>query len=181
MFGLGFTEILTIAVVAILFLGPDKLPEAMVQVGKFIKSFKKTIDEAKSSFEEEIHIRELKEEALQYRRTIEGAGRDIEGFKNSIPNPAQEIGNAVEELKGDYLGGQRRHADLFDDFDDDMDSHRKETEETKRDTVEKSDRTPSHEDSVTKRETETDSEVSVADSDTKKAEKETAKEASSDV
>jgi sec-independent protein translocase protein TatB len=179
MFGLGFTEILMIAVVAILFLGPDKLPEAMVQVGKFIKSFKKTIDEAKSSFEEEIHIRELKEEALQYRRTIEGAGRDIEGFKNSIPNPAQEIGNAVEELKGDYLGGQRRHADLFDDFDDDIDSHRKETEETKRDTAEKSDTSPSREDSVTKR--EKDSEVSIADSDTKKAEKETAKEASSDV
>ena len=32
MFGLGFTEILLITIVAILFLGPDKLPDMMVSV-----------------------------------------------------------------------------------------------------------------------------------------------------
>ncbi len=32
MFGMGFTEILMIAVVAIIFLGPDKLPSAMVKL-----------------------------------------------------------------------------------------------------------------------------------------------------
>ncbi len=42
MFGMGFTEILMIAVVAILFLGPDKLPDAMVSVAKFIKGGKRS-------------------------------------------------------------------------------------------------------------------------------------------
>jgi len=37
MFGLGFMEILFIAIIAILFLGPDKLPGAMVDIAKFIK------------------------------------------------------------------------------------------------------------------------------------------------
>jgi len=36
MFGMGFTEILFIAVIAIIFLGPDKLPEAMVQIANFL-------------------------------------------------------------------------------------------------------------------------------------------------
>ena len=48
MFGMGFIEILMVAVVAILFLGPDKLPDAMVKVAKFMKSVKKAIGDAKS-------------------------------------------------------------------------------------------------------------------------------------
>jgi len=104
MFGMGFTEILFIAVIAILFLGPDKLPEAMVQIAKFFKSVKSTVNEAKSSFEEEIHIKELREEALGYRKKIEEASHDISGFKNAIPNPAAELQDAITSIGGDrYL------------------------------------------------------------------------------
>ncbi len=96
MFGMGFSEILMIAVVAILFLGPDKLPEAMVQIAKFINSFRKTINEAKSTFEEELHLKELKEEALSYRRSLEETTSDISGFKHAVPNPAQELEEALQ-------------------------------------------------------------------------------------
>jgi sec-independent protein translocase protein TatB len=101
MFGMGFTEILFIAVIAILFLGPDKLPEAMVQIAKFFNSFKKTVSEAKSTFENEIHINELREEALSYKRTIDS---DISGFKNSLSNPIDDLNEALsglEEKKAD--------------------------------------------------------------------------------
>ena len=82
MFGIGFTEILLIAVVAILFLGPDKLPETMVQIAKFIKNVKQTISDAKSTFEEEIRVNELKEEALSYKRELDKATEELRGFKN---------------------------------------------------------------------------------------------------
>ena len=95
MFGMGFTEILFIAVIAIIFLGPDKLPEAMVQIAKFFNSFKKTVSEAKSSFEQEIHINELKEEALSYKRTLDS---DISGFKNSLSNPIDDLNEALADL-----------------------------------------------------------------------------------
>jgi len=111
MFGMGFSEIVLIAIVAILFLGPDKLPDAMVQIAKFLNSFKKTINEAKSSFEEEIHIRELKEEALRYRRSLEEAGSDISGFKNAIPNPVHDVEEALGKLQGGYLDGELRDDD----------------------------------------------------------------------
>ena len=104
MFGMGFTEILFIAVIAVLFLGPEKLPDAMVQIAKLFKSVRGTINEAKSSFEDEIHIKELREEALGYRKKIEEASHDISGFKNAIPNPAAELQDAITSIGGDrYL------------------------------------------------------------------------------
>jgi sec-independent protein translocase protein TatB len=82
MFGIGFTELLLISIVAILFLGPDKLPSAMIEIAKFIKSVKKTVGEAKSSLEEEMKIADLKEEALSYKKQLDDATNELKNFKN---------------------------------------------------------------------------------------------------
>jgi len=82
MFGIGFTEILLISIIAILFLGPDKLPQTMVEIAKFIKSVKKTVGEAKSSLEEEMKISDLKEEALSYKKQLDDATSELKNFKN---------------------------------------------------------------------------------------------------
>lgn len=82
---MGFTEILLIAVVAILFLGPDKLPGAMVEIAKFIKNAKKALTDAKNTLDEEINITELKEEALSYKMKLDQATEELQGFKNYNP------------------------------------------------------------------------------------------------
>ncbi|RUM69310.1 MAG: Sec-independent protein translocase TatB [Sulfurovum sp.] len=82
MFGIGFTELLLIAIVAILFLGPDKLPKALTDMAKFIRSIKKTIGEAKASLEEEMQIADLKEEALNYKKQLDEATEELKEFKN---------------------------------------------------------------------------------------------------
>jgi sec-independent protein translocase protein TatB len=82
MFGMGFTEILMIAVVAILFLGPDKLPDAMVKIAKFVRGAKNALTEAKSAIDSEIKISELKEEALGYKAKLDAASSELQGFKN---------------------------------------------------------------------------------------------------
>lgn len=82
MFGIGFTELLIISIVAILFLGPDKLPQAMIEMAKFIKSVKKTVGEAKNSLEEEMKISDLKEEALSYKKQLDDATGELKNFKN---------------------------------------------------------------------------------------------------
>jgi sec-independent protein translocase protein TatB len=82
MFGIGFTELLIIAIIAILFLGPDKLPSALVDMAKFIRAVKKTISEAKTSIEEEVKIADLKEEALGYKQQLDNATEELRGFKN---------------------------------------------------------------------------------------------------
>ena len=82
MFGIGFTEILLISIIAILFLGPDKLPVAMIQIAKFIKGVKKTVGDAKSSLEEEMKIADLKDEALNYKKQLDSATDELKSFKN---------------------------------------------------------------------------------------------------
>ena len=71
MFGLGFTEILLIALVAIIALGPEKLPTAMVQIAKFINKFKTGLADAKSTLDNELNISEMKEEANKFKAQIE--------------------------------------------------------------------------------------------------------------
>ena len=82
MFGIGFTELLLISIIAILFLGPDKLPSAMIEIAKFIKSVKRTVGEAKNSLEEEMKIADLKEEALSYKKQLDDATNELQNFKN---------------------------------------------------------------------------------------------------
>lgn len=66
MFGMGFFEIVVIAVVAIIFLGPDKLPQAIIDVVKFLKVARKTIHDAKQTLDNELHISALQKEASSY-------------------------------------------------------------------------------------------------------------------
>ena len=89
MFGLGFMEILFIAIIAIIFLGPDKLPGAMVEIAKFIKSAKNAITDVKQSLSEEVNLEQLKQEALSYKEQLNKATEELQGFKNL--NPIDEL------------------------------------------------------------------------------------------
>ncbi len=100
MFGMGFTEILLIAVVAILFLGPDKLPDAMVSIAKFIKGAKKAISDAKNAIDDEVKIAELKEEALSYKEKLDAATHELQGFKNI--NPMSTLNDDVNAIKDSF-------------------------------------------------------------------------------
>jgi sec-independent protein translocase protein TatB len=71
MFGMGFMEILLIAIIAVIALGPDKLPTAMVQIAKFIKKFKTGLEDAKSTLDSELNISEMKAEATKFKSQIE--------------------------------------------------------------------------------------------------------------
>ncbi|MDO4673734.1 Sec-independent protein translocase protein TatB [Campylobacter sp.] len=60
-------EIIVILIIAVLILGPDKLPDAAVKIAKFIKAIKRNIDDAKAGLEKEIRIKELQDEAKKYQ------------------------------------------------------------------------------------------------------------------
>lgn len=77
MFGIGFTELIVIAVIAILFIGPDKLPGTMIEIAKFFKNTKKVISSMKESFEEEMNVKSMKDEALAYKKELLDAGNKV--------------------------------------------------------------------------------------------------------
>ncbi|HET6922895.1 MAG TPA: twin-arginine translocase TatA/TatE family subunit [Anaeromyxobacteraceae bacterium] len=56
MFGLGFGEILIILVLALILLGPARLPEVAKQLGKGLRDFRKATDELKGQFEREMSL-----------------------------------------------------------------------------------------------------------------------------
>jgi len=60
MFGLGMGEILIILVLALILLGPQKLPEAAKQLGKGLRDFRKATEDLKSQFEREMYAPDQK-------------------------------------------------------------------------------------------------------------------------
>ncbi|PHR73877.1 MAG: twin-arginine translocase subunit TatB [Arcobacter sp.] len=77
MFGMGFMEILLVAIIAIIALGPEKLPTAMVEIAKFLKKFKSGIDDAKSTLDSELNISDMKAEASKFKAQIENAKSSV--------------------------------------------------------------------------------------------------------
>ncbi len=98
MFGMSFGEIFIIAIIAILFLGPEKLPDAMVKVAKFFKSFKKSINEAKDTIEQEMHIAELKEEAITYKEQLENSVNEVKSDVNVLDDINQGMTDITDSI-----------------------------------------------------------------------------------
>ncbi|AHJ13321.1 Sec-independent protein translocase protein TatB [Sulfurospirillum multivorans] len=104
MFGMGIGEILLIAIIAIIFLGPEKLPDAMVKGAKFFKSFKNSINDVKSSFEQEMKIQELKDEALTYKKKLDEAASSVRKVitfdeLEEIKKTTQGVNDSLKELE----------------------------------------------------------------------------------
>jgi len=101
MFGMGFTEILLIAIVAVIALGPEKLPDTMVQIAKMFKKIKDALSDAKTTFDNELNIAELKDEANKFKATLEETKSSVsieskidlglKGILDETPAPVKEI------------------------------------------------------------------------------------------
>ena len=67
---MSFAELIVIMIVAIIVLGPEKLPKTIIEFAKIMKAVKKQINDAKSTIENEIKLSELKEEVEKYKNEI---------------------------------------------------------------------------------------------------------------
>lgn len=121
MFGMDMGELLVIAIVAIIFLGPDKLPDAMVKVAKFFKSFKNSINDVKNSFEQEMKIQELKEEALVYKKKLDEAAtsaRKVITFDEleEIKKSTQGVNESLREMQSTIQESTSMNSDRVQEF-----------------------------------------------------------------
>ncbi len=98
MFGMGLGEILIIAILAVLFLGPDKLPTAMVDVAKFFRQVKGTVNSAKDTLAQEMKLDELKDSVDSYKKELQSASAELERMSN-----VQEIGKEITHIKDDII------------------------------------------------------------------------------
>ena len=91
MFGIGMTELMVIMVIALVVIGPSKLPDLAKALGKGLAEFKKASQEIKESFNLDEEIKTIKDETMD----------TINDFKDSIDNDdeqaSQDVAMADEE------------------------------------------------------------------------------------
>ncbi|MCK5540130.1 MAG: twin-arginine translocase TatA/TatE family subunit [Deltaproteobacteria bacterium] len=90
MFGLGLTEIIIILVVALLVVGPKKLPELAKTLGRGLGEFRRTADEFKESIYKD-------EDSLADDRQKSEQQRQVSKIQHSEDHPASTSGESGEE------------------------------------------------------------------------------------
>lgn len=94
---IGTSELILIGIIALIFLGPRKLPEIARKVGKVMADFRNTTNEFKSTWEREVDFEEetkaLRLEAIEQEIDLTAAS------ENSILGPVIEPEVGVPEIK----------------------------------------------------------------------------------
>ena len=102
MFGIGFSELVVIAVVALIFVGPKRLPEVMKQAGKFFVHIRRTANDVRGTFDQVVKEaeEELRREEAERLRTMLAAAKPATTVKAieagaAMSGTAPQIGTAT--------------------------------------------------------------------------------------
>lgn len=90
MFDIGFAELLIIAVVSLLVIGPERLPGAVRTGSAWLSRFRRSFNEIKQEVQQELHndqvMRELRESGEKLRRETDALRQDLSDI-----NPASDL------------------------------------------------------------------------------------------
>ena len=113
MFGLGAPEIVIILILAVLILGPNKLPELGASVGKTLKELR----ESTKSITEDI-TKPLKEATEEFKQDIIDPIKADFDIKAEVQSFKEDIVNPLKEEMGDLKDFKNPIASLQDSFKD---------------------------------------------------------------
>jgi Tat protein translocase TatB subunit len=89
MFGIGMPELLVIAVIALLVVGPKKLPDIAKALGKGLSEFRKVTEEATDTIKETLKTDELKKDMNDLKDSLLADKEE----KNAPVPPAGPVDN----------------------------------------------------------------------------------------
>lgn len=93
MFDIGFSELLVIAVVALLVLGPERLPGAARTVGALLRRARQSFESVKADIEREVRDEELK----RTLKTIPQPSETLRSLTEPLEQQARELSDAVKQ------------------------------------------------------------------------------------
>ena len=88
MFGIGMPEMLLILAVALLVIGPKKLPDLAKSLGRALGEFKRATSDFKESLEIDAELKDV-------RKTFDDVGRDLSAQTSSSLDPTDDPADAL--------------------------------------------------------------------------------------
>jgi len=98
MFDIGFSEIVVIAVVALIVLGPERLPKAARTMGHLFGRLQRYVNDVKSDINREMELEELK----KLQQEVKSAARDIE---QSVSTAVSSVESGARDVEAQLNAG----------------------------------------------------------------------------
>ncbi|MCP4388071.1 MAG: twin-arginine translocase subunit TatB [Gammaproteobacteria bacterium] len=104
MFDMGITEMMLIGIVALVVIGPERLPGVARTAGKYFGRLKRFMTSVKADVEQELRADELRQILADQQReldslkdTISDAGREIEKEANAVSAAGASLADSLDE------------------------------------------------------------------------------------
>ena len=98
MFDIGFSELLVIGVVALIVIGPQKLPRVARTVGILMGRLQRYVSDVKADINREIELEELR----KMRDSMQKAANEMQSsFDDTLHRTADDLNKAVEGAKAE--------------------------------------------------------------------------------
>jgi len=94
MFDIGFSEIVLIAVVALIVIGPERLPKAARTMGHLFGRLQRYVNDVKADISREMELDELR----KLQREVQTAAADL---KSSVENVGRSVESEVRDIERD--------------------------------------------------------------------------------
>jgi sec-independent protein translocase protein TatB len=93
-FDVGFSELMVIAVVALIVIGPERLPRVARTMGHLFGRLQRYVNDVKADINREIELEELR----KFKTTFEDAAR---GFESSVNTTVSSVQSEVAKTEGE--------------------------------------------------------------------------------
>ena len=101
MFDVGFTELLVIGVVALVVLGPERMPEVARTAGRLLSKAQGYISQLKGEFDRETQFSEVKKLREQFASQANSIRSSLTDVQSSLQEQTQSINQAVHSSESD--------------------------------------------------------------------------------
>ncbi|AHK78052.1 twin-arginine translocation proteinsubunit TatB [Ectothiorhodospira haloalkaliphila] len=115
MFDFGFWELIIIALVALLVVGPERLPKLAREIGRWVGKIKRFVSSVRSDIEQELRTDELKamlqdqeKEINRLKTMMEDTEQDL---RREVDKTQHKVKSMEEEIKEDGSGDFPKPAD----------------------------------------------------------------------